>query len=161
MALWPMDKFHAQIWQFWKLVCISETAAPRLKISSISTPGVERQYMWNFGKWPSWFSSRSSRPMGLLFLFFKILHFWLNMWPYVRKNFKRHLLWKYITDSLKKKKSCIFLGRVCIKLYKNCEILNFLAIFSSAWLCEQSSWNRNEIAICPLSVCPYRNYLWT
>ncbi len=23
---------------------------------------------WNFGKWPSWFSSRASRPMGLLFI---------------------------------------------------------------------------------------------
>ncbi len=24
---------------------------------------------WNFGKWPSWFSSRASRPMGLFFYF--------------------------------------------------------------------------------------------
>ncbi len=23
--------------------------------------------MWNFGKWPSWFSGRVARPMGLLF----------------------------------------------------------------------------------------------
>ncbi len=26
------------------------------------------EYMWNFGKWPTWFSSSASRPMGLLFL---------------------------------------------------------------------------------------------
>ncbi len=25
---------------------------------------------WNFGKWPSWFSSRAWRPMGLLFVVF-------------------------------------------------------------------------------------------
>ncbi len=64
---WPMAKFHSQIWQFWKSARISETAAPRMKISSISTSGVKREFMWNFGKWPSWFSSRASRPMGLLF----------------------------------------------------------------------------------------------
>ncbi len=63
--------FHAQIWQFWKLTCISETAARRAKISSISNPwGREKSIhlqlleLWpsfmpffygNFEKWPvSW-----------------------------------------------------------------------------------------------------------
>ncbi len=73
LALWPMAKFHAQIWPFWKFACISETAAPRVKISSISTPGLEREYMWKFGKWLSRFSSLASRPIGLLFRFSKIL----------------------------------------------------------------------------------------
>ncbi len=49
LALWPMAMFHAQIWQFWKTARISETTAHILKISSISTPGVKREYMWNFG----------------------------------------------------------------------------------------------------------------
>ena len=33
-----MAKFHAQIWQFWKLGCDSEIAARRANISLISTP---------------------------------------------------------------------------------------------------------------------------
>ena len=37
LKLWPMDRFHAQMWQFWKWACISETTAHRAKISSIST----------------------------------------------------------------------------------------------------------------------------
>ena len=36
--LWPLAKFHAQIWQFWELARISETAARRAKLSSVSTP---------------------------------------------------------------------------------------------------------------------------
>ncbi len=36
--------------------------------------------MWNFNKWPSWFSSRSSRPMGFLFFVF------LNMGPNRKKT---------------------------------------------------------------------------
>ena len=27
---------------------------------------VEREQMWNFGQWPSWFSSRAPKPVGLL-----------------------------------------------------------------------------------------------
>ncbi len=41
-------------------------------------------------------------------------------------------------------------------------------IFSSAWLCQQSSWNLNlsvvcrpSVVRCPSSVRPCRNYLWT
>ncbi len=44
---------HAQIWQFWKLACISETAARRAKMSSISTPcGRKRVYVQLLGLWP-------------------------------------------------------------------------------------------------------------
>ena len=71
LELWQMAKFHAQKWQFWKSARISETAAHRVKISSISTPEVEMEYIynfWNFGKLPSWFSSRASRPIGLFLL---------------------------------------------------------------------------------------------
>ncbi len=39
-----------------------------MKVGSISTHGLEREYMWNFGQWPSCFSSRASRPTGLLFI---------------------------------------------------------------------------------------------
>ena len=46
LELWPMAKFHAQIWQFWKSAGISEAAVHRVKISSISTPGVEKEYMY-------------------------------------------------------------------------------------------------------------------
>ncbi len=49
------------------LARISETAAPRVKISSILTHGEEMEYMGNFGQWPSWYSNRASRPTGLLF----------------------------------------------------------------------------------------------
>ncbi len=92
LELWAIAKFHAQIWQFWKLARISKIAARRAKINSIRPPGVERAYTcnfwnfcqwpsfmliygkfenwpvsaWNLGQWPSWFSSRASRPMGLL-----------------------------------------------------------------------------------------------
>ncbi len=38
LELWPMAKFHAQIWQSWKSARISETGARRAKISPISTP---------------------------------------------------------------------------------------------------------------------------
>ena len=38
LTLWQMTKFHAQIWQFEKMAHISETAASRAKISSISNP---------------------------------------------------------------------------------------------------------------------------
>ncbi len=38
LALWPLAKFHAQIWQFWKLPSISQTAAHLPKLSSVSTP---------------------------------------------------------------------------------------------------------------------------
>ncbi len=31
-----------------------------------------------------------------------------------------------------------------------------LSIFISAWLCQQSSWNRNSSVVCPLSVCLWR-----
>ncbi len=45
-------KFHAQIWKFWKLVRISETAARRAKISSISTPcGRKRTYVQLLKLW--------------------------------------------------------------------------------------------------------------
>ena len=37
LELWPIANFHAQVWQFRKSACISETAARRAKISSIST----------------------------------------------------------------------------------------------------------------------------
>ncbi len=40
-----MVMFHAQIWQFRKSANISETAAHRAKISSISTLWVERECM--------------------------------------------------------------------------------------------------------------------
>ncbi len=44
---------------------------PQSKISSILTPwgrkSVQMCNFWNFGQWPSWLSSRASRPMGLLF----------------------------------------------------------------------------------------------
>ena len=60
------------------------------------------------------------------FLFFKMLHFlfftifflFINMGPYGRKTSKRHLIWKYITDSLQKiyakglYQSCIKIGRI-------------------------------------------------
>ena len=72
----------------------------------------ENGVMWNFGKWPSWFSSSAWGPcMGLLFFVF------LNMGPYGRKNFK-HLLWKYITDSLQKLHA-YFKGGSQPKLYKD------------------------------------------
>ncbi len=46
LELLPMGKFHAQIWQFWKMANISETAARRAKISSISNPwGRKRVYV--------------------------------------------------------------------------------------------------------------------
>ncbi len=68
LELWPMAKFHTMIWQFWKSASISETADHTAKISSNSTPpGVERECMWdfwNFSQWPSWFSSRASRPFA-------------------------------------------------------------------------------------------------
>ncbi len=36
------------------------------------------------------------------------------------------------------------------------------SIFSSAWLCQQSSWNRNSSVVRRLSsVRPWHNYLWT
>ena len=38
LELWPMAKFHAEIWSFWKSAPISETITRRAKISSISTP---------------------------------------------------------------------------------------------------------------------------
>ncbi len=43
-----------------------------LLVSSISIPEIEMEHMcdfWNFGKRPSWLSSRALRPMGLLFNF--------------------------------------------------------------------------------------------
>ena len=43
LELWPLAKFQAQIWQFWKLARISETAARRANISSISTPWGRRR----------------------------------------------------------------------------------------------------------------------
>ena len=91
LELWPMAKFHALIWQFenrpvsWKQLPIDQ------KEAQFRPTGVEREYMcnfwnsgqwqvpkygklanrpvsaWNLGQWPSWFSSRMSRPMGLLF----------------------------------------------------------------------------------------------
>ncbi len=76
LAFWPKAKFHAQIWQFGKSACISETVAPRVQIAQCRPLGVEREDMWNFGKWPkfwsSWFSSRASRPMGLLLKFCRL-----------------------------------------------------------------------------------------
>ena len=38
LALFSNSMFHALMWQFWKSAHISETAARRAKISSISTP---------------------------------------------------------------------------------------------------------------------------
>ncbi len=50
LALWPMAKFHAQIWQFLE---ISETAGHRVKISLILTPwGGERIYAQLLELWP-------------------------------------------------------------------------------------------------------------
>ncbi len=43
-----MTKYHTQMWQFSKVERISETAAHRVKIRSISTPEVEMEYMCNF-----------------------------------------------------------------------------------------------------------------
>ncbi len=67
-------------------------------------------------------------------LFFKISHFFyhfffvlVNMGPYGRENFKWHLLWNYITDSLQKKPvhtSKEGLQQVCIN-FKIGEISNF------------------------------------
>ena len=42
----PTAKFHVQIWQFWKTVRISETAAHGSKISSISAPTWCRQRVY-------------------------------------------------------------------------------------------------------------------
>ncbi len=92
-GLWPSAKFHTQIWQFSRSVHISETAARRAKISSISNPWVEKEYIcnfWNLGQWQgfmpkygSWkispylpgakFSSRTPRPMVLLFRIYEIV----------------------------------------------------------------------------------------
>ncbi len=53
LALWPMAKFHAHIWQFWKWACISETAACRGNISSILTPcGRKTVYVHLLELWP-------------------------------------------------------------------------------------------------------------
>ena len=48
----------------------------------------------------------------LLWLFFVFV----NIGPYGRKNFKRQLIWNYITDSLPPKNPCILLGRVSTKV---------------------------------------------
>ena len=92
-------KFHAQIWQFWKSACISETTAYRAKnklyistlwcrkrvfvqlLELLSMPLIQQWQCWKSAciseatahkvkdtlKW-SGSTSRSSRPMGLLFL---------------------------------------------------------------------------------------------
>ncbi len=53
LKLWPIAKFHAQIWQFWKMAYISETAARGAKISSISTlRGRKRIYVQLLELWP-------------------------------------------------------------------------------------------------------------
>ena len=47
MELWPMAKFHAQIWQFWKFARILGTSACRAKIISILTPcGRKKVYIY-------------------------------------------------------------------------------------------------------------------
>ncbi len=43
LELWPMATFHAKYGNFEKWPLISGTAAPRVKMTSISTPGVERE----------------------------------------------------------------------------------------------------------------------
>ncbi len=46
LELWPLAKFHTQIWQFWKLGHISKTTARRANISSISPPwGRKRMFV--------------------------------------------------------------------------------------------------------------------
>ncbi len=51
--IWTMAKFHDQIWQFWKSTRISETAACRAKISSISSPWVRKSvYVQLLELWP-------------------------------------------------------------------------------------------------------------
>ncbi len=56
LELWPLGKFHAQLWHYWKLARISETTDRRAKTSSISTSwGRKRVYaeLWpilNAGK---------------------------------------------------------------------------------------------------------------
>ncbi len=53
LELWPLGKFHAQIWQVWKWARISETAARRAKITLISTPwGRQRVHVQLLELWP-------------------------------------------------------------------------------------------------------------
>ncbi len=53
LEFWPMAKFHAQIWQFWKSAIIPETVAHRAKICSISTSRVrKRVYVQLLELWP-------------------------------------------------------------------------------------------------------------
>ncbi len=53
LELWPLAKFHAQIWQVRKLARIVETAARRAKISSMSIPwGRKRVYVQLLELWP-------------------------------------------------------------------------------------------------------------
>ncbi len=81
LELWPIFKFHAQIWQVSKLVRISETAAHRAKTTfGTFASGQVHAQIWQFWKFAhisetagtfingqNWFSSRESKPMGLLF----------------------------------------------------------------------------------------------
>ncbi len=69
-----MAKFHAQIWQFCKLANISETAAGRVKISSILTPWgrkrlfVQVQELWPIAKMVLKQSVKAHRPLVFFLL---------------------------------------------------------------------------------------------
>ncbi len=53
VTLWPMARFHGQMWQFGKSASMSEATARRAKISSIATPlGRKRIYVQLCKLWP-------------------------------------------------------------------------------------------------------------
>ena len=52
-SFWPLAKFHAQRWQFWKSSCILETAVRRVRMISISSPWVRKRiYVPLLESWP-------------------------------------------------------------------------------------------------------------
>ena len=69
MELWPIAKFQAQIWQFWKSALTSQTAACRVKLRSISTAwGRKRLLVQILELWPmakSFKFKKKNFPRGL------------------------------------------------------------------------------------------------
>ena len=86
----------------------------------------------------------------IFFLFFKILSLqifnifvFINIGPYERHRCQRYSSHKSLLNCLK------LLLIFCLKYHHKVSF----SIFSSAWLCQQSSWNRNMSVVCrPSSV---------